>query len=85
MVGGDTGWLFRLAMLIETNHIVISGWSLQALTRISELALANAYQSDTCIVVLSEEDKVQTDRLASNSNNKASPCGSRTYADPGLE
>lgn len=93
-VGGDTGWVFRLAMLlvtfggifvvstligllssgidakledlrkgrsrvIEADHIVILGWSLQVFTLISELALANANRPDTCIVILSEEDKVQ--------------------------
>ncbi|MBD2122001.1 CASTOR/POLLUX-related putative ion channel [Trichocoleus sp. FACHB-262] len=95
-VGGDTGWVFRFAMLfvtfggifvvstligllssgidtkledlrkgrsrvIETDHIVILGWSLQVFTLISELALANANRPDTCIVVLSEEDKMQMD------------------------
>ena len=45
--------------VIETNHIVILGWSLQIFTLISELALANANQADTCIVILSEEDKVE--------------------------
>ncbi|MBE9178391.1 NAD-binding protein [Oculatella sp. LEGE 06141] len=45
--------------VIETDHIVILGWSLQVFTLISELALANANRSDTCIVILSEEDKVQ--------------------------
>lgn len=45
--------------VIETNHIVILGWSLQVFTLVSELALANANRSDTCIVILSEEDKVQ--------------------------
>ncbi|MBW4647565.1 MAG: NAD-binding protein [Kastovskya adunca ATA6-11-RM4] len=93
-MGGDTGWLFRFAMLfvtfggifiistligvlssgidtkledlrkgrsrvIETEHIVILGWSLQVFTLISELALANANRPGTCIVILSEEDKVQ--------------------------
>lgn len=93
-VGGDTGWGFRLTMLlvtfggifvvstligllssgidakledlrkgrsrvIETDHIVILGWSLQIFTLISELALANANRSNTCIVILSELDKVQ--------------------------
>lgn len=45
--------------VIETDHIVILGWSLQIFTLISELALANANRSDTCIVILSEEDKVE--------------------------
>ncbi|MGB3204583.1 MAG: potassium transporter TrkA [Crinalium sp.] len=47
--------------LIEKNHIVILGWSQQVFTLIPELALANANQPDTCIVVLSEEDKVFMD------------------------
>lgn len=45
--------------VIETDHIVILGWSLQIFTLISELALANANRPDTCIVILSEEDKVE--------------------------
>jgi len=43
--------------VIETNHIVILGWSFQVFTLISELILANAYRPDTCIVILSEEPK----------------------------
>lgn len=92
-VGGDTGWSFRLLMLlvtfggiflvsiliglltsgiedklqqlrkgrsrvIETDHTVILGWSLQVYTLLSELILANANRPDSCIVILSEEDKV---------------------------
>jgi hypothetical protein len=45
--------------VLETDHIVILGWSLQIFTLISELALANANRSDTCIVILSENDKVE--------------------------
>lgn len=45
--------------VLETDHIVILGWSLQIFTLISELALANANRPDTCIVVLSDEDKVE--------------------------
>jgi ion channel POLLUX/CASTOR len=45
--------------VIETDHIVILGWSLQVFTLISELALANANRPDTCIVILSEADKVE--------------------------
>ena len=45
--------------VIESDHIVILGWSLQVFTLISELALANANRPNTCIVILSEEDKVQ--------------------------
>lgn len=45
--------------VLETDHIVILGWSLQIFTLISELALANANRHDTCIVILSNEDKVE--------------------------
>ncbi|NJR65490.1 MAG: potassium transporter TrkA [Leptolyngbyaceae cyanobacterium CRU_2_3] len=45
--------------VIECDHIVILGWSLQIFTLISELALANANRPDTCIVILSQMDKVQ--------------------------
>ncbi len=43
--------------VIETDHIVILGWSLQVFTLISELAIADANNPDTCIVVLSEKEK----------------------------
>jgi Trk K+ transport system NAD-binding subunit len=45
--------------VLETDHIVILGWSLQIFTLISELVLANANRHDTCVVVLSENDKVE--------------------------
>ncbi|MBW4633381.1 MAG: NAD-binding protein [Iphinoe sp. HA4291-MV1] len=45
--------------VIETDHIVILGWSLPVFTLVSELALANANQPDTCIVILGEENKAQ--------------------------
>lgn len=45
--------------VLETDHIVILGWSLQIFTLISELALANANRPETCIVILSNEDKVE--------------------------
>lgn len=104
-MGGDTGWLFRFAMLfvtfggiflistligvlssgidakledlrkgrsrvVETDHIVILGWSLQVFTLISELTLANANRPGTCIVILSEEDKVQMEDTLSSSLGK---------------
>lgn len=93
-VGGDTGWLFRLFMLlvtfggifiistligllstgieeklqelrkgksqvIESNHIVILGWSFQIFTLLSELIIANGNQPQRSIVILSEKDKVE--------------------------
>ncbi len=92
-VGGDSGWFFRLFMLlvtfggifvistliglitsgiesklqdlrtgrsqvIESQHIVILGWSFQIFTLLSELLIANANRSHSCIVILSPEDKV---------------------------
>jgi ion channel POLLUX/CASTOR len=56
--------------VIETNHIVILGWSLQIFTLISELALANANRPDTCIVILSEEDKVEMETALSDTLGK---------------
>jgi ion channel POLLUX/CASTOR len=56
--------------VIETNHIVILGWSLQIFTLIAELALANANQPNTCIVILSDEDKVQMETALSDTLGK---------------
>lgn len=47
--------------VIETNHVVILGWSLQIFTLLSELVLANANVADSCIVILSDLDKVEMD------------------------
>ncbi|MGL5061907.1 MAG: CASTOR/POLLUX-related putative ion channel [Microcoleus sp.] len=53
--------------VLETDHIVILGWSVQVFTIISELAEANANQANTCIVILSEKDAVEmTDALREN-------------------
>ncbi|HEY9647640.1 MAG TPA: hypothetical protein V6C88_14790 [Chroococcidiopsis sp.] len=56
--------------VIETDHIVILGWSLQIFTLISELALANANQSDTCIVILSESEKVEMESALADTLGK---------------
>ncbi|MBI4785283.1 MAG: NAD-binding protein [Oscillatoriophycideae cyanobacterium NC_groundwater_1537_Pr4_S-0.65um_50_18] len=56
--------------VIETDHIVILGWSLQVFTLISELALANANRSDTCIVILSEEEKAQMETTLADTLGK---------------
>jgi len=47
--------------VIETNHVVILGWSLQIFTLLSELVLANANLPHSCIVILSDMDKVEMD------------------------
>jgi ion channel POLLUX/CASTOR len=46
------------SQVIETDHIVILGWSVQIFTLLSELLIANANRSNSCIVILSPEDKV---------------------------
>jgi ion channel POLLUX/CASTOR len=58
--------------VIETDHIVILGWSLQVFTLISELALANANRPDTCIVILSETDKVEMEMALADALGKLS-------------
>ena len=45
--------------VLEANHTVILGWSEQMFTVVSELVAANANQPDSCIVILSELDKVE--------------------------
>ncbi len=45
--------------VIESGHTVILGWSSQAFTIISELVVANANQSQPCIVILGDKDKVE--------------------------
>ncbi len=97
-MGGDSGWGYRILMLLvtlggvfvistligvlssaiggkldelrrgrskilETNHIVILGWSEQIFTIISELVEANCNQPANCIAVLSPMDKVAMDEM----------------------
>jgi len=45
--------------VIETGHTVILGWSSQIFTILSELIIANANQSRSCIVILGNKDKVE--------------------------
>lgn len=45
--------------VLETNHIVILGWTSQIFSIVSELVLANENQKRPCIVVLAEKDKVE--------------------------
>lgn len=51
--------------ILETNHIVILGWSEQIYTIISELVEANRNQPANCIAVLSPLDKVAMDEMLS--------------------
>ncbi len=45
--------------VIESGHTVILGWSQQVFPIISELALANANQRRSCIVILGDKDRVE--------------------------
>ena len=45
--------------VIEAGHTIILGWSEQIFPIISELVIANANQSKSCIVVLAPVDKVE--------------------------
>lgn len=49
--------------ILETNHIIILGWSEQIYTIISELVEANRNQPANCIAVLSPLDKVAMDEM----------------------
>jgi ion channel POLLUX/CASTOR len=44
--------------VLETGHTVILGWTSSVFTIISELAIANANQRSSCVVILGEIDKV---------------------------
>ncbi len=44
--------------VIEEGHTVILGWSEQVFIIINELVLANENQGDSCIVVMSDLEKV---------------------------
>ena len=45
--------------VIESGHTVILGWSDQVYPIISELAIANASQRRSCIVILGDKDKIE--------------------------
>ncbi len=47
--------------VIETNHVVILGWSLQIFTLVPELIAAKNDHPQNCIVILSDVDKVEMD------------------------
>lgn len=47
------------SFVVEEGHTVILGWSSQIFTVISELVVANANQSRSCIAVLADKDKVE--------------------------
>jgi voltage-gated potassium channel Kch len=45
--------------VLENNHTLILGWSPQVFTILNELMLANENQSNACIIVLADKDKVE--------------------------
>jgi ion channel POLLUX/CASTOR len=45
--------------VLEANHTVILGWSEHIFTIIAELVIANENHPDSCIAILSEQDKVE--------------------------
>lgn len=47
------------SLVVEEGHTVILGWSSQIFTIISELIVANANQSRSCIAILADKDKVE--------------------------
>lgn len=47
--------------ILESSHTVILGWSEQIYTVVSELIAANANQKNSCIAILSRQDKVEMD------------------------
>ena len=49
------------SMVLEENHTLILGWSPKVIQIISELIIANENQKKPRIVILSEEDKVETE------------------------
>jgi voltage-gated potassium channel Kch len=49
--------------VIEKGHTIILGWSEQVYTIISELIAANENQSDSCIVIMGEGDKVEMEDM----------------------
>ena len=51
------------SLVLENNHTIILGWSEQIYTIISELIEANSNQKNGCIVIMSVNDKVETEDL----------------------
>jgi ion channel POLLUX/CASTOR len=47
------------SFVVESNHIIILGWSPQIFSIISELIIANESAKKSCIVILAEKDKVE--------------------------
>ncbi len=50
------------SVVLENNHTIIFGWSLQIFTILSELMIANENQKNARIVILAEMDKVEMEQ-----------------------
>lgn len=46
-------------LVVENNHTVILGWTSHVFTIVSELIVASANQSRSCVVILSDKDKME--------------------------
>jgi ion channel POLLUX/CASTOR len=47
------------SFVVEQNHTIILGWSVQIFSIIEQLVIANESQRRACIVILAEKDKVE--------------------------
>lgn len=47
------------SFVVEQNHTIILGWSVQVFSIIEQLVIANESQRDACIVILADKDKVE--------------------------
>jgi len=54
------------SIVLEENHTVIFGWSLQIFTILSELMIANENQKNARIVILADKDKVEMEEEIRN-------------------
>lgn len=59
--------------VVETDHVVILGWSEQIFTVVNELLTANANLSDACIAILAPEDKVTMEEALQSRLGDSSP------------
>lgn len=60
--------------VIEEGHTVILGWSPQIFPIISELVEANENQTNPCIVVLADKDKVEMEEAIGSTRNTRVVC-----------
>ncbi len=51
------------SLVLESDHTLILGWSDTVYTILSELEIANASESDPCVVILADQDKIEMEDL----------------------